>query len=212
MAIEESAADLRNKRREIPKSLLEASRQKFLHFGAHRATMADISREVGMPRQTIYEYVSSRDDLIEAVLVQRILEIADLVKPHQSKSFANSLVDTAVSAIRIARNDPELMNLVTTAPKGLVQRVIVGRHQEVHDIVKHLFAPILDRGFRAGLVRTDKPDDEIIDWFRIVFLALITQVGIDPDQEQSFVADFLLPSIAASHQPAAAARSRSKKT
>ena len=196
MATEEPLEQPRS-RRQIPKRLLDATRQKFMHFGAHRATMADITRELGIPRQAIYEYVSSRDELIEAVLVQRIFEIADLVKPPQSKSFADALVDTAVGAIRTARKDPELMNLVATAPKDLVQRVVVGRHQEVHDVVVHLFEPILDQGYKSGLVRTDKSRDAIIDWFRIVFLALITQAGIDPDQEHSAIADFLLPSILA---------------
>jgi len=191
----------RDARRAIPPELIAASRKKFLHFGVHRTTMADISREIGMPRQTLYEYVSSRDDLVEVVLIFRIHEIADELKQLDGKSFSSALVATAVTAIRRARSDGELMSLVSTAPKDLVQRIIVGRCQEIHDIVRDLFDPILDRGEKTGELRMDKTRDEIVDWFRIVFLALITQVDIDRDVEQSIVADFLLRSVMPSPTP-----------
>lgn len=195
MATASNLAARRLERREIPDEVIEAARKKFLHFGVHRTTMADISGEVSMPRQTLYEYVASRDDLVEVVLVRRISEIADELKSLHTKSFAKSLVQTAVAAIRRARSDPELMNLLATAPKDIVQKVVVGHCQDIHDIVRRLLDPILDRGMAQGEVRTDKSRDEIIDWFRIVFLSLITQTGLTPEAEISIVSDFLLPSI-----------------
>ena len=48
-------------RRGIPRQILDATRKKFLHYGVNRTTMADIGRELGMPRQALYDYVSSRD-------------------------------------------------------------------------------------------------------------------------------------------------------
>lgn len=158
--------------------------------------MADIGRDVGMPRQTLYEYVSSRDELVEAVLIQRIHEIAQEVKPQAMKSFGPMLVQTALGAIRFARSDRELMNLWATGPKEIVQKIVVGGCQEIHDIVSRLFAPILDLGQQSGQLRADKSRDEIVDWFRIVFLSLITQVDISPEMEESIVGDFLLASVA----------------
>ena len=189
------AEDSRDKKRVIPGEVIAASRKMFLHFGVHRTTMADISREVGMPRQTLYEYVSSRDELVEAVLVQRIHEIAEEIKLLSAASIGEALVETSVGAIRMARNDRELMNLVATAPKDLVQKVVVGRCEDIHHIVGRLFDPILERGVKAHQIRTDKSRDEIIDWLRIVFLALITQSEIEPETEHSIIADFVLPSV-----------------
>ena len=200
MATELKPALRRLDRREIPDQVIEAARKKFLHFGVHRTTMADISQEVGMPRQALYEYVASRDDLVEVVLARRISEIADELKSLQTRSFSTSLVETAVAAIRVARNDPELMNLVIGAPKDIVQKVVVGHSKDIHDIVRRLFDPILERGIKAGELRTDKDLDDIVDWFRIVFLALITQSTIDPQREYEIVADFLLPSVMFSSQ------------
>jgi AcrR family transcriptional regulator len=196
MPADSDAPDRRQPRKAIPDNVVAASRAKFLHFGVSRTTMADISRDVGMPRQTMYEFVSSRDELVEAVLIQRIREIAEEVKPRSSPtSFGAALVGTAVAAIRFARSDRELMNIWTTGPKEIVQKVVVGRCQEIHDIVGRLFDPILQKGLQSKLLRLDKTRDEIVDWFRIVFLALITQVDISPEVEETFIGDFLLASV-----------------
>jgi AcrR family transcriptional regulator len=159
--------------------------------------MADVARAVGMPRQTIYEYVASRDDLVDAVLVQRIKEIAEELKPLASEgtSFADALIETSVAAIQRARNDDELMNIFTTGPNDRVQEVVTGPNPEIHSIVADLLGPILDHGDEAGMLRTDKTRDELIDWIRLVYLSMITQPSPASQSERDIVADYLLPSI-----------------
>jgi AcrR family transcriptional regulator len=197
MTRESSLADRRRDRGEIPTEIIDATRKNFLHFGVNRTTMADIARVVGLPRQTLYEYVSSRDQLVDAVLVQRIKEIAEDITPaaDERMTFADALVETSLAAIRRARNDHELMNIVATGPNDRVQDVVTGPYPEIHDIVGNLLAPILDRGAETGQLRTDKARDELIDWIRIVYLALITQTSIEPERERDLVAGFLLPSV-----------------
>jgi len=197
MSRESSAVDRRRDRRDIPDAIIDATRKNFLHYGVNRTTMADIARAVGMPRQTLYEYVSSRDDLVDSVLVARIKEIAEDLKPlaAEGMSFPDAMVETSVAAIQRARSDHELMNIFTTGPNDRVQEVVTGPYPEIHDIVVDLLGPILERGAESGMLRTDKTRDEIIDWIRAVYLSLITQPAMAPQNERAMVADFLLPSI-----------------
>jgi len=197
MSRESGIADRRRDRRDIPAAIIDAARKNFLHYGVNRTTMADIARAVGMPRQTLYEYVSSRDDLVDSVLVQRIKEIAEELKPlaPEGMSFADAIVETSVAAIQRARSDRELMNMFATGPNDRVQGVVIGPYPEIHDIVVDLLGPILDRGAESSMLRTDKTRDEIIDWIRAVYLSLITQPAGAPQNERAVVADFLLPSI-----------------
>jgi len=197
MPREASAADRRRDRRDIPGEIIAAARKNFLHYGVNRTTMADVARAVGMPRQTIYDYVSSRDDLVDAVLVQRIKEIAEELKPLARKgtSFTDKLIETSVAAIERARDDHELMNIFTTGPNDRVQQVVTGPNPEIHSTVADLLRPILDRGEKAGMLRTDKTRDELIDWIRLVYLSLITQPTPPTQSERDIVADYLLPSI-----------------
>lgn len=184
-------------RQPIPDEVIDAARKNFLRYGVNRTTMADIARAVGTPRQTLYDYVSSRDEVVDAVLVQRIREIAEDLTPSgdEHTSFTDAFVETSAAAITRARSDHELMNIVATGPIDRVQDVVTGPHAEVHDIVAHLLAPILDRGLETGQLRTDKTRDDIIDWVRIVYLSLISQTSIPLDKVSDLIAGFLLPAI-----------------
>jgi AcrR family transcriptional regulator len=197
MTPESGDEERRRDRNAIPPEIIDAARANFLRYGVSRTTMADIARAVQMPRQTLYEYISSRDDLVDAVLVKRIKEIADDIKPLGAEgiSFDDALVETSAAAVKRARSDPELMNIVATGPNDRVQEVVTGGYPEIHDIVANLLGPILDRGLKAGMLRSDKTRDEIVDWIRVFYLSLINQPGKDSGRERDMVADFLLPSI-----------------
>jgi AcrR family transcriptional regulator len=184
-------------RNDIPNEIIKATRANFLRYGVNRTTMADVARAVRMPRQTLYDYISSRDDLLDAVLIRRIKEIAEDLEPlgAEADSFDDALIETSVAAIERARNDPELMNIFTTGPSDRVQDVVTGSYPEIHDIVANLLGPILDRGEKAGMLRTDKTREEIVDWIRIVYLFLINQPTVVSARQRELVAGFLLPSI-----------------
>jgi AcrR family transcriptional regulator len=192
-----AAEERRRGRHEIPTEIIEAARKNFMRYGVSRTTMADIARAVQMQRQTLYDYVASRDVLVDAVLVTRIKEIADDIKPLgvEAISFHEALIETSVAAVERARSDPELMNMFDTGPIDRVQDVVTGNYPEIHDIVANLLGPILDRGAESGMLRTDKTRDEIVDWIRVVYLLLINQPRGNPARERELVADFLLPSI-----------------
>lgn len=157
--------------------------------------MADIAGELGIPRQTVYEFVSSRDDLVDAVLVARIKEIADELTPMGAESFADALIETSVAAVGRAREDHELMNIVKTGPMERVQAIVTGPNAETHKVVGDLLGPILDHGALSGQLRADQSREDVIDWVRIVYLALIMQNGLAPEAERRVVARFLLPSL-----------------
>jgi AcrR family transcriptional regulator len=184
-------------RQPIPDEVIDAARKNFLRYGVNRTTMADIARAVGTPRQTLYEYVSSRDEMVDAVLVQRIKEIAEDLTPSgdENTPFTDAFIQTSAAAITKARSDHELMNIVATGPIDRVQDIVTGPHAEVHDVVAHLLETILDRGLESGQLRTDMTRDDIIDWVRIVYLSLISQTAIELDKVSDLVAGFLLPSI-----------------
>lgn len=197
MTADPNAVERRRDPQDVPSEIVEAARQKFLRYGVNRTTMADIARAVGMPRQAMYEFVSSRSDVVDAVLLQRIREIADDLKPLAGEgiSFTEAFIETSVAAIQRARSDEELMNIFNTGPSDRVQDVVTGPYPQVHEIVVNLLGPILERGAEAGLLRADKSRDELIDWIRVVYLILINQSESRSYDERELVADFLLPSI-----------------
>lgn len=197
MTSADHGGDRQRSRSRIPDEIIQAAREKFLRYGVNRTTMADVARDVGISRQAMYDYVSSRSDLVDAVLLQRIREIGDEVKPlsNDSASFAEGFIETSVAAIERARSDEELMNILATGPNDRIQDVVTGPFPEVHEIVVNVLGPILQRGNRAGLLRTDKSQSEMIDWIRVVYLIMISQLDIESKDIRRMVSDFLLPSL-----------------
>lgn len=192
-----AGGDRRRDRRLITDEIIEAARAKFLRYGVNRTTMSDVATDVGLSRQAIYEFIASRNDLVDAVLLQRIKEIAEALKSlaNEGVSFQDAFIDTSVAAIEAARSDEELMNIFETGPNDRIQDVVTGPFPEVHDIVVNLLGPILQRGRDAGQLRTDKTQDELIDWIRVVYLILINPPTTATSDVRKMVADFLLPSI-----------------
>lgn len=197
MTSTDRGGDHHRSRSRIPDEVIQAAREKFLRYGVNRTTMADVARDVGISRQAMYDYVSSRSDLVDAVLLQRIREIADELKSlsNDSVSFTEGFIEMSVAAIETARSDAELMNIVATGPNDRIQDVVTGPFPEVYEIVHNLLGPILQRGSRAGFLRTDKSQSEMIDWIRVVYLMMISQLSIESKDIRRVVSDFLLPSL-----------------
>jgi AcrR family transcriptional regulator len=183
--------------RPIPPEIIAAARRCFLHYGVSRATVTDIATEVGTPRQSLYEHVTSKNELIVAAMIQRIAEIAEDLRPlvPVDAEFTSAFEKVGTAAITKARADRELMNFFETGPSAFIRSVVAGPSNEIHDVVKALLAPVLDRGAETGMLRTDQSRDEIIDWIRFVFLSLITQEDLDDAGVVALISNFLLPSL-----------------
>lgn len=189
--------DRRRDRRQSTEEIIQAARAKFLRYGVNRTTMSDVATDVGRYRPAIYEYVVPRNDLVDVVLLQRFKEIAEALKSlaNSDVSFQDAFIDTSVAAIEAARSDEELMNIFEAGPNGRVQDVVTGSFPEMHDIVVNLLGPTVQRGRDAGELRTDKTQDELIDWIRVIYLVLINPPASATSVVRSLVAAFLLPYI-----------------
>ncbi|HOW24996.1 MAG TPA: TetR/AcrR family transcriptional regulator [Bacteroidales bacterium] len=60
------------------KSILDSAIGLFNRYGIRSVTVDDICRELGMSKKTIYLYVSSKEDLVRAMLASRIQSIHEI--------------------------------------------------------------------------------------------------------------------------------------
>jgi AcrR family transcriptional regulator len=183
--------------RPIPPGVLRAARKTFLHRGVHRTTMGDIAEEAGIPRPTLYEYVTGQHDLVDAVLVQRVRHIARQLEliATSAPSFREAVVETSVEAIMLTRRDREITNIFATAPNLRVHEILEGPHAEVRKIVGEFLQPILGLGQSSGQLRDDVGHDLITDWFRAVYTSYILRENLDIDEVRTMMREFLLPSL-----------------
>ncbi len=176
--------------------VLLAARECFARHGVDRTTMADVAKAVGISRQTLYNTIAGRDELIEAVLVLRIEEIADVLEAAAGQpTVVDAIVETSVTAVDLARHDDELSNLVDTASSLRLFEIIAGPYPAVHAAVARVFRPLFERARRLGELRTDVSDDELVEWIRTVYLSLILRTDLDAGAIRRAVRTFLLPSM-----------------
>jgi AcrR family transcriptional regulator len=183
--------------------ILRAARECFSRYGVHRTSMTDVAKAAGVSRQTLYNTISGREELIEAVVVLRVEEMSDELREvlDAQPTFVDALVEVSVAAVELARKDPELTNLMETATTIRLFEIIAGPFPAIHEAVARLFRPAFERARRAGELRADVGDDELVDWIRSVYLSLILRTDFDADALRHAARIFLVPSLTCSPPP-----------
>src|SRR6266540_3623218 len=99
--------------REIRERIIAVARQCFTKYGPRRTTMEDIAATAGIARPALYRYVSSRDEIIERVIIERVEELGEGFRPifEDARSFAEAFVAVSLASVNAARLDPELQAL-----------------------------------------------------------------------------------------------------
>jgi AcrR family transcriptional regulator len=199
-SIEERVTERSN---EMLGRILQAARGCFSRYGVHRTSMTDVAKAAGVSRQTLYNTIAGRQELIEAVVVLRIEEMSDELRAvlEAQPTFVDAIVETSLASVELARKDPELTNLVETATTIRLFEIIAGPFPAIHEAVARLFRPLFAQARRAGELRADVSDDELVDWVRTVYLSLILRSDLDADAIRRVVRTFLVPSMTCSPPP-----------
>lgn len=188
------AADADN---EVRNRILAVARQCFAKYGPRRTTMEDIAEAAGIARPALYRYVSSRDEIIESVIIWRIEELAEDIRSlfDGSTSFADALVEVSMASVNAARLDPELQSLFQTTTGSRIITVMAGPNSGFHEFVKGFFADAFAAARKSGELRSDVSDDAMVEWIRGVYMMMILREDLDAEREREMVTNFLLPSL-----------------
>jgi AcrR family transcriptional regulator len=112
--------------------------------------MTDVAKAAGVSRQTLYNTISGRQELIEAVVVLRIEEMSDELRAviDGQPTFVDAIVETSLASVELARKDPELTNLVETATTIRLFEIIAGPFPAIHEAVASVadYVYILHKG------------------------------------------------------------------
>jgi len=183
---------------ETRQRIIAAARQCFARYGARRTTMEDVASAAGIARPALYRYISSRDEIIESVILQRVEELAEDFRSlfDGKTAFADAFVDVSLAAINAARLDPELRALFQTTTGSRIIEVMAGLNSGFHAFVKVFFADAFAAARQSGELRTDVTDDQLSEWIRGVYMMMILREDLDPEREREMVMAFLLPSLA----------------
>jgi AcrR family transcriptional regulator len=184
-------------REEARARILDAARGCFRRRGAQRTTMEDVAKASGTARQTLYRFFSGREELVEAAIVARIAELAEVLKEDMDRhtSFADALVEVSVATVEIARTDEELHRLFAAAGEIHLHQVLAGPYPPIAQLVLEFWRPWFERARRDGEMRADVSDADVVEWIRGIYLMLILRDDLTPERERQLIRQFLLPAL-----------------
>jgi TetR/AcrR family transcriptional regulator, cholesterol catabolism regulator len=78
------------KKLEVKDRISEKADDMFTRFGIRSVSMDDIAAQLGMSKKTIYQYFTDKDELVEAVIVNRITQMQE--ECMESKQHAKDAV------------------------------------------------------------------------------------------------------------------------
>ncbi len=128
--------------------------EMFMRYGIRSVTMDDISRELGISKKTLYQFVSSKDELVELMVLQ-----------HIEEEKKQGLCITAESANAIEEM-LRVTELVITDAQQMKTNIVFDlqryynaawRHVEAYQH-EHMTTKVrqnLERGVAEGLYRND---------------------------------------------------------
>ena len=114
--------------------IAEAAIRCFKRYGVHRTSMADVARESGLSRQTVYRFFRTRSELLEHISVQRMFDMAEKQFPYlrAAATLDEALVEGSILSIRVARADKlfqEIGPKFATRPGGYT-RILKTAHRK----------------------------------------------------------------------------------
>lgn len=103
-------------------AVLEAALRQFELFGLERSTVEDIAKRAGVARVTIYRRFSSKDGLVEAVILRELgrflAELDALVEPLDDPE--QRIVEGFVFTLEAARSHVLLQRLLEAEPDSVL--------------------------------------------------------------------------------------------
>jgi AcrR family transcriptional regulator len=158
--------------------ILDAAGRAFGQYGFRKTTLADIVRESGVARATVYKYFSAKEEIFQAVIEREMGDILGSVRAavgEQTTTYERlrAAVITQNSALRDKVN---VFRLTLEAFTDVIGRTHQHAENMATEILK-LYRGILEEGVRAREICVD--DIETTAWsmllaFKGTFMTTVT--------------------------------------
>jgi AcrR family transcriptional regulator len=138
--------------------ILEAAAQVFRQKGYHGASMEDIARAVNLQKPSLYHHVSSKQDILLALLnraLELLLERISVIS-MQELPADQKLQEMVRSYLRILAENMDLSAVLLFEHRSL-ERKQHARHVPNRDKFEALWRGVLEEGVAAKLFVCDDP-------------------------------------------------------
>lgn len=177
--------------------IVEAARVCFMRDGVRRTTMSHVAEEAGVVRQTLYDWVASKEELVDLAMVRRTREFGEQLRSRavdETLGVGDQIIDLLVAMVQMAGSDPEFELLAQAMPESHAFAFLAGP-SELTDVVEMLFAPLFGRARAEGCLREDRGTRALAAWTQLVLAPLRNRADLSLEEVEETLRYFLLPAL-----------------
>lgn len=159
--------------------------------------MSDIAEGAGVVRQTVYDWVSSRAQIVELAMAARVRELGVVVKDTPVDGdlpLREQMMQVLMTMVQLAASDPEIENLAQAMPEQRAYLFMSGP-SALTDVVVDILDPYFEKAIEQGLLRDDLGTRAIAEWVQLVAGSVRYRVADEQAALQEKMEYFLLPAI-----------------
>lgn len=178
--------------------IVAAARQCFRRLGVEKTRMEHVAAEAQLSRQTLYRYVTGREELVELALMERLREFSQELRPTgpiDTTRLVEEFTDLIIAGIRKGREDDEFHYLAEAIPQSRLGLLTTSQASPVHELVMYSLAPVLTAARTTDVLRAEASDHEIVEWLTGVMLLLAPRLDLDEAAQRRRVRLFIIPAL-----------------
>jgi AcrR family transcriptional regulator len=178
--------------------IVAAARVCFRDRGVGKTRMGEIATGAGMARQTLYDFVANKTEIVDLALAARIAELAHVVRERMETTtevpIEERLVEVLACCVEVSRDDPEFVWLAG----GMDERhafQYLAAPSRLTDAMVGISQPFLDVAREAGIVRDDVPVRAMMVWLQSMVATLAARDDLGATELRDTLRAFALPAV-----------------
>lgn len=165
--MEELKEDLTRKR------IIEVATKHFLDYGYKKVTMDEIADALGMSKKTLYQFFSSKYELLNAVADEKVCSINEYINQTLESEEMNFIqkVHTIIQCVSKEHHQMRpaaLLDIQKSVPE-IWKKIMDTQKQQI--AIK--FTQLMEMGKQQGYVRTDIPSEIITAVYSSAILTML---------------------------------------
>lgn len=178
------------------RKIFDAATRLFEENGSQSISMAEIAKEAGISRNTLYR-VFDRPTMIEELLEHQ-LEILGKklrVKVRSYEDVEEALIEGAVASVAAARRDTLINNIVLKETDHRLEGFMLRGSETLRRDLYKMWSPVIEKGRKEELVRPNLSNERITELIMSTTSILLMRDDLSRNELREFIKDALVPAI-----------------
>ena len=159
--------------------------------------MSAVAESAGLVRQTVYDWVSTKEELVDLAMARRTRELGEQLRARDvdvNREVGDQIIDVLTAMLELAGADPEFEMLARAMPESHAFAFIAGP-SELTDVVESVLAPYFDRARDEGRLREDLGTRGLAAWAQLTLAPLRSRSDLSAAAIDEMLRHFLLPAL-----------------